>query len=218
AAVRELRAAADRAVRLSNQLLSLARAEPGEQAARFVDVDLAAMAFETGAEWVPRALASHVDLGFQRTDDSGDDEKLIVRGNPVLLREVIANLLDNALKYVPLARPDGARITVNVARGALEDGQPAAEIVVEDNGPGVPANQQADLFKRFFRGDAQSGNGVETGAGLGLAIVHDIIAMHGGTVSYEDASEGGSRFVVRVPLTARIEKPASETPAAASAH
>ena len=82
AAVRELRAAADRAVRLSNQLLSLARAEPGEQAARFVDVDLAAMAFETGAEWVPRALASHVDLGFQRTDDPGDDEKLVVRGNP----------------------------------------------------------------------------------------------------------------------------------------
>ena len=74
AAVRELRAAADRAVRLSNQLLSLARAEPGEQAARFVDVDLAAMAFETGAEWVPRALASHVDLGFQRSDDPGDDE------------------------------------------------------------------------------------------------------------------------------------------------
>ncbi|MCM3754902.1 HAMP domain-containing histidine kinase, partial [Bacillus licheniformis] len=189
AAVRELRAAADRAVRLSNQLLSLARAEPGEQTARFVDVDLAAMAFETGAEWVPRALASHVDLGFQRSDDPGDDEKLIVRGNPVLLREVIANLLDNALKYVPLARPDGARITVNVARAALEGNQPAAEIVVEDNGPGVPANQQADLFKRFFRGDAQSGNGVETGAGLGLAIVHDIITMHGGTVSYEDASE-----------------------------
>ena len=74
-AVRELRAAADRAVRLSNQLLSLARAEPGEQAARFVDVDLAAMAFETGAEWVPRALASHVDLGFQRSDEPGDDDE-----------------------------------------------------------------------------------------------------------------------------------------------
>ncbi|MFP3711200.1 histidine kinase, partial [Paraburkholderia sp. SIMBA_009] len=86
---------------------SLARAEPGEQAARFVDVDLAAMAFETGAEWVPRALASHVDLGFQRSDEPGEDETLNVRGNPVLLREVIANLLDNALKYVPLARPNG---------------------------------------------------------------------------------------------------------------
>ena len=69
AAVRELRAAADRAVRLSNQLLSLARAEPGEQAARFVNVDMAALAFDTGAEWVPRALTFHVDLGFQRLDD-----------------------------------------------------------------------------------------------------------------------------------------------------
>ncbi|OJA88500.1 sensor histidine kinase [Burkholderia ubonensis] len=219
-AVRELRAAADRAVRLSNQLLSLARAEPGEQAARFVDVDLAAMAFETGAEWVPRALAAHVDLGFQRSDEPRDDDQtLLVRGNPVLLREVIANLLDNALKYVPLARPHGARITVNVGRAMLEAGAPAAEIVVEDNGPGVPASQQADLFKRFFRGDAQSGSGVETGAGLGLAIVHDIIAMHGGSVSYADAPEGGSRFVVKVPLTAHAAQPASDAaPAAAPMH
>ncbi|KVR39667.1 sensor histidine kinase [Burkholderia ubonensis] len=219
-AVRELRAAADRAVRLSNQLLSLARAEPGEQAARFVDVDLAAMAFETGAEWVPRALAAHVDLGFQRSDEPRDDDQtLLVRGNPVLLREVIANLLDNALKYVPLARPHGARITVNVGRAMLDAGAPAAEIVVEDNGPGVPASQQADLFKRFFRGDAQSGSGVETGAGLGLAIVHDIIAMHGGSVSYADAPEGGSRFVVKVPLAAHAAQPASDAaPAAAPMH
>ncbi|KVC81478.1 histidine kinase [Burkholderia ubonensis] len=219
-AVRELRAAADRAVRLSNQLLSLARAEPGEQAARFVDVDLAAMAFETGAEWVPRALAAHVDLGFQRSDEPRDDDQtLLVRGNPVLLREVIANLLDNALKYVPLARPHGARITVNVGRATLDAGVPAAEIVVEDNGPGVPASQQADLFKRFFRGDAQSGNGVETGAGLGLAIVHDIIAMHGGSVSYADAPEGGSRFVVKVPLAAHAAQPASDAaPATAPMH
>ncbi|KWI86972.1 histidine kinase [Burkholderia ubonensis] len=219
-AVRELRAAADRAVRLSNQLLSLARAEPGEQAARFVDVDLAAMAFETGAEWVPRALAAHVDLGFQRSDEPRDDDQtLLVRGNPVLLREVIANLLDNALKYVPLARPHGARITVNVGRATLDAGTPAAEIVVEDNGPGVPASQQADLFKRFFRGDAQSGSGVETGAGLGLAIVHDIIVMHGGSVSYADAPEGGSRFVVKVPLAAHAAQPASDAaPAAAQMH
>ncbi|KVV47065.1 sensor histidine kinase [Burkholderia ubonensis] len=219
-AVRELRAAADRAVRLSNQLLSLARAEPGEQAARFVDVDLAAMAFETGAEWVPRALAAHVDLGFQRSDEPRDDDQtLLVRGNPVLLREVIANLLDNALKYVPLARPHGARITVNVGRAMLDSGAPAAEIVVEDNGPGVPANQQADLFKRFFRGDAQSGSGVETGAGLGLAIVHDIIVMHGGSVSYADAPEGGSRFVVKVPLAAHAAQPASDAaPATAPMH
>ncbi|KVE26603.1 histidine kinase [Burkholderia singularis] len=216
-AVRELRSAADRAVRLSNQLLSLARAEPGEQAARFVDVDLAGLAFETGAEWVPRALAAHVDFGFQRGDGRADDEPLVIRGNPVLLREVIANLLDNALKYVPLSRPAGARITVNVSRIEHGGDKPAAEIVVEDNGPGVPAGQQADLFKRFFRGDAQNGGGVESGAGLGLAIVHDIVAMHGGTVSYADAAGGGSRFIVRVPLAATPSVPSphvSESPAA----
>jgi signal transduction histidine kinase len=71
------------------------------------------------------------------------------------------------------------------------------EIVVEDNGPGVPADQQRDLFKRFFRGD---GHGVEGGAGLGLAIVHDIMVLHGGSVHYEDAAEGGARFIVRMPL------------------
>jgi signal transduction histidine kinase len=201
-AVRELRAAADRAVRLSNQLLSLARAEPGEQAARFVDIDMAALAFETGAEWVPRALASHVDLGFQRLDDPENDTPLMVRGNPVLLHEVIANLLDNALKYLPPARVVGGRITVTVSQ-ASADGMPMAEIIVEDNGRGVPASQQADLFKRFFRGDGQSESGVDSGAGLGLAIVHDIMTLHRGSVHYEDAPEGGARFIVRVPLTNR---------------
>jgi signal transduction histidine kinase len=199
AAVRELRAAADRAVRLSNQLLSLARAEPAEQAARFVNVDMAALAFDTGAEWVPRALTSHIDLGFQRLDDPTNDHPLIARGNPVLLHEVIANLLDNALKYVPPSRFDGGRITVTVSQTVIDDVR-MAEIVVEDNGAGVPHTQQADLFKRFFRGDGQSDNGVDGGAGLGLAIVHDIMALHHGSVHYEDALEGGARFIVRIPL------------------
>jgi signal transduction histidine kinase len=77
-----------------------------------------------------------------------------------------------------------------------------AEIIVEDNGPGVPLNQQADLFKRFFRGDGQSESGVDSGAGLGLAIVHDIMVLHHGSVHYEDAPDGGARFIVRIPLTA----------------
>ncbi|MEW9581220.1 sensor histidine kinase N-terminal domain-containing protein [Paraburkholderia sp. DGU8] len=222
AAVLELRAAADRAVRLSNQLLSLARAEPNEQAARFVNVDMSALAFDTGAEWVPRALTFHVDLGFQRLDDPGNYEPLIARGNPVLLHEVIANLLDNALKYVPPSRVNGGRITVTVSQTVI-DTLRMAEIVVEDNGPGVPRAQQADLFKRFFRGDGQSEAGVETGAGLGLAIVHDIMALHRGSVHYEDAPEGGARFIVRIPLVpidVQSDPPTAEPsrPAKKSAH
>jgi signal transduction histidine kinase len=198
-AVKELRASADRAVRLSNQLLSLARAEPGEQAARFTDFDYANLAFETGAEWVPRALAVGIDMGFQRLDDPDNEHPLIVRGNLVLVREVIGNLIDNALKYVPTSRAEGARVTVTVTQTVDEEGRKMGEIVVEDNGPGVPLEQQPDLFKRFFRGD---GHGVEGGAGLGLAIVHDIMVLHNGSVHYEDAPapEGGARFIVRMPL------------------
>lgn len=170
---------------------------------------MAALAFETGAEWVPRALASHVDLGFQRLDDPENDTPLMVRGNPVLLHEVIANLLDNALKYVPPARADGGRITVTVTE-SLADGVPMAEIIVEDNGRGVPQAQQADLFKRFFRGDGQTESGVDSGAGLGLAIVHDIMTLHRGSVHYEDAPEGGARFIVRVPLANRPAAGAKE--------
>lgn len=202
-AVKELRASADRAVRLSNQLL--ARAEPGEQAARFSDFDLAALAFDTGAEWVPRALAAHVDLGFQRLDDPENEHPLIVRGNVVLAREVLANLIDNALKYIPPFRIEGARITMSVTEWSDANGRRFGEVVVEDNGPGVPPDQQGDLFKRFFRGDGQN---VEGGAGLGLAIVHDIMVLHGGTVHYEDAPEGGARFIVRMPL--KEDKPAAE--------
>ncbi|MGN6231270.1 MAG: sensor histidine kinase [Trinickia sp.] len=217
-AVRELRAAADRAVRLSNQLLSLARAEPGAQTARFTELDIAALAFETGAEWVPRALAAHVDLGFQRLDGPSNDKPLVVRGNPVLLREVIANLLDNALKYLPSARLDGANVTVTVSETADEHGTRLAEIAVEDNGSGVPPGLQADLFKRFFRGDRQdtADASVEAGAGLGLAIVHDIMNLHGGSVRYEDAGGGGARFVLRVPLAsaAQMSRSAEQAPPA----
>ncbi|MCF7694616.1 MULTISPECIES: sensor histidine kinase [Mycetohabitans] len=219
-ALHELRTSADRAVRLSNQLLSLARAEPEEQNARFVDIDLTELAFDTGAEWVPRALAAQLDLGFH-SDPPPDGKPLIVRGNPVLLREVIGNLIDNALKYVPPTRPSGGgtvTVTVTVGRvdalchdaGLADDRASAAveptdlrgwaEVVVEDNGPGVPKALHADLFKRFFRGDAQTGSEGPTGAGLGLAIVRDIIALHGGSVHYEDAPDGGARFIVRLPL------------------
>jgi signal transduction histidine kinase len=203
-AVKELRDSANRAVRLSNQLLSLARAEPGEHMAQFTRVDLALLAFDTGAESVPRALAQEVDMGFQRHDTppselgEADHSPLHVLGNAVLLREALANLIDNALKYAVPGDYDGGRITLSV--GALRSAQqaPQVELVVEDNGPGVPREMRPDLFKRFFRGDAHTS--VASGAGLGLAIVRDIAVLHGGDIFYEDAPHGGSRFVIRLPL------------------
>ncbi|KAG0164909.1 hypothetical protein DFQ30_009233 [Apophysomyces sp. BC1015] len=175
-ALHDLRSSADRAVRLSNQLLSLARAEPEEQTARFVNIDLTELAFDAGAEWVPRALAAQLDLGFHH-DPPVDGMPLIVRGNP------------------HNGAPDELH---GVGRPAVRGG---VELIVEDNGPGVPKALHADLFKRFFRGDAPSGSEGPSGAGLGLAIVRDIIVLHGGTVHYEDGHDGGSRFIVRLPLS-----------------
>ena len=75
-----------------------------------------------------------------------------------------------------------------------------AEIVVEDNGPGRAARPASGSLQAFLSRRRPKRNGVESGAGLGLAIVHDIMALHRGSVHYEDAPEGGARFIVRIPL------------------
>ncbi len=269
AAVLEVRLAADRAVRLSNQLLSLARAEPGEHVANFVCVDVAALVFETGAEWVPRALSKGVDMGFQRHDvltlisgrhlieqdseleldlgfthpvevddedetawteadtedyEQGSGSPLYVNGHPVLLREAVTNLIDNALKYATPRSGEAVRITLSIGRTPLAaepDLRPGTErhidLIIEDNGPGVSTELQRDLFKRFFRGDISRNlaGGSSQGAGLGLAIVRNIAVLHGGEIFYESASGGGSRFVIRLPLLNAVQiaqaKKAEET-------
>ncbi|RZT38368.1 signal transduction histidine kinase [Cupriavidus agavae] len=190
-ALREVQTAADRAVRLSNQLLSLARAEPGLSLERLGPVehfDLAELAFEVGAEWVPQALARRVDLGFEvlpgPTFTGG--APAMVRGNRLLMREALSNLVDNAVKYVPA----GGRITVR-AGGEAMGHRGMAVVMVEDNGPGIALARREEVFKRFFRGDhtpgAQPVQAAPSGAGLGLAIVHEIVTLHQGTIRIEDA-------------------------------
>ena len=202
-ALREVQTAADRAVRLSNQLLSLARAEPGLSLERLGPVehfDLAEMAFEIGAEWVPQALARRVDLGFEvlpgPTFTGG--APAVVRGNRLLMREALSNLIDNAVKYVPA----GGRITVR-AGGETLGHRGMAVVMIEDNGPGIPATRREEVFKRFFRGDhtpgAQPAQAAPSGAGLGLAIVHEIVTLHQGTIRIEDVpAPAGSRTALAV--------------------
>lgn len=215
-ALRELQSAADRAVRLSNQLLSLARAEPGLSLERLGPIehfDLATLAFETGAEWVPQALARHIDLGFETLPGptfTGAAPSM-VRGNRLLLREALNNLIDNAVKYVPA----GGRITVRAGGEAIGH-RGMAVVMVEDNGPGIAPARREEVFKRFFRGDHVPGRSPEAtpgGAGLGLAIVHEIISLHHGSISIEDVPAAESphadgqgrasmRFVIRIPCEA----------------
>lgn len=185
-AMRQAVASLDRTTRLSNQLLLLARAEAETDAvAPFVQLDLRALAFDAGAEWLPRALARGADLGF---DDPG--RAVPVTGDPILLAELVNNLVDNALRYGGAAPV----ITIGVVPG---DDHRAPMLYVEDDGPGIAPAAQDRLFQRFHRLPGSAGEG----SGLGLAIVREIAHAHGAEVTLESpAATRGARFCVRFPL------------------
>jgi two-component system sensor histidine kinase TctE len=143
-------------------------------------VDLAALAREVAREWAARALAQGMDLGYE-----GDDY-LTVQGHPLLLREALSNLIDNALHYAGA----GATVTVRVNAGADR----WATLLVEDDGPGVPAAHLPDLFARFWRGSDKPG-----GCGLGLSIVEEIALRHGGQTVAENVAPHGLRVGLRLP-------------------
>lgn len=177
----QLKASVDRTARLSSQLLLLARAEPGGAQAERVPVDLRALACEVGAAWVPRALDSGRDLGF-----SAEAGVVPVVGDRLLLGELLGNLIDNALKY------GGPDVTVRVVPGDAASGP---ELIVEDDGGGIPERERERVFERFHRVPGTGGDG----SGLGLAIVREIAHGHGATVELESAAEGGVRVRVRFP-------------------
>lgn len=117
-------------------------------------------------------------------------EPLVIEADPDRLRQVIWNLLDNALRYAGA----GCRIAV-----ALRRHQEVAAIEVADNGPGIPTEHEQRVFDRFYRVDA-SRNRATGGAGLGLAIVKHIVEAHGGSVSLENRPGAGARFTIVLPL------------------
>jgi two-component system sensor histidine kinase TctE len=178
---------ATRSAHLVNQLLTLARAEPESASAQGRSrVDLARMASEVTAEWVPRARQAGIDLGIDET--LRDDGSAVVTGNPLLLREAIANLIDNALRYAGR----GSTVTVR-ARTLGHD----VLLEVEDNGPGIPPADRARVFERFARATLQG-----DGCGLGLAIVKEIAERHAGHVALEGAVPRGLRVLVTLPRLA----------------
>jgi hypothetical protein len=118
-----------------------------------------------------------------------DTEPVLVRGDERDLERVVVELLANALKSTPA----GGRVTVELTREG-----PDAVIVVEDNGPGIAADEQAEVFDRFFQASAH----VVPETGIGLAIVHSVVAAHGGSVGVASAPAQGARFEVRLPLAA----------------
>ena len=120
------------------------------------------------------------------------DKRALVTGDPHQLHQVFANLIGNALVHTPPAAP----IDVHVSHDETD-----VTVEVRDHGPGLPAGDPQQLFKRFWRAEAGRRRG-RAGAGLGLAIVGEIVDAHGGRVEAVNAKDGGARFVVRLPRAA----------------
>jgi signal transduction histidine kinase len=172
--VRLMLSATERMIRQTNQLLSLARAEPHHfEKARLEPLALDALVAEAVQGFVDQATLKSIDIGF-------DLQAATITGDRFLLRDLIDNLIDNAIRYTP---PRGA-VTVTVRPGLL---------TVEDNGPGIPPARREQVFNRYVRLDDKS-----HGSGLGLAIVRDIAVVHGaGLVISAPESGRGALFTVK---------------------
>lgn len=190
----QVHSATVRTARLANQLLALARAEPGGyRPEALTAVDLKQVVENTADEWVHRALQRDIDLGFDLTSAT-------VAGDGFLLREALVNLIHNALEYTPA----GGHVTVR--SGVLSGGRPFLE--VEDDGPGISPEERKRVFDRFYRPPGTAG----TGSGLGLSIVREIAAAHGADITVTDGGANGSgshgcRIALTFPAMPADQKP-----------
>jgi two-component system, OmpR family, sensor kinase len=167
---------------LVEDLLTLARLDE-VRAPRREPVDLGDLAEDAVAD--ARVVDPDRPIALEVDDDA------VVQGDPDQLRQVLGNLVRNALVHTP----PGTAVEVDVRR----DGE-QAQLEVRDHGRGLPPGDPQALFDRFWRAEGGRERG-RAGAGLGLAIVAGIVAHHGGTVHAGDAPDGGASFVVRLPLS-----------------
>jgi heavy metal sensor kinase len=168
-----------RLVRLTSNLLYSAHAEAGREVAR-QSVDLDALCLEVARQ--ARPLRPEVALRM------GEEDQVTVVGDRDLLKQLVLNLVDNALKYTP----EGGTVTLSLRK----EGE-MAKVVVEDNGPGIPPEQLPHIFERMYR--AENGRRRTSGAGLGLAISRWIASAHGGTIEVESEVGKGSKFTLTLP-------------------
>ncbi len=179
AAREALAAGIERASRLVEQLLALARSEP-TAAVVFERVDLAEIARRAVAETVPFASGRRVEFELVA------DAPVPVVGDALSLGLLVRNLADNAARYAP---PD-SHVTLHIG---IDDG--AATLRIDDAGPGIPEADRARVFDRFYR----RAGAVEAGSGLGLAIVKGVAEAHGATVALSQSPASGLRVTVRFP-------------------
>jgi signal transduction histidine kinase len=182
-AAEALAAGVERASRLVEQLLTLARNEPGAKARPLQTVDLSEVVRQGLADVGPMAAQRGTTLEFEAPGP------VQVMGDATALTALARNLADNAVRY----SPEGARVAVRVEPLS---GQ-GAQLVVDDSGPGVPAEERERVFDRFWRREATAA--ATSGTGLGLAIVKSVAERHGARVQLEESPLGGLRVEVVFP-------------------
>jgi two-component system sensor histidine kinase TctE len=181
-----------RATHTVNQLLSLARAESGGAGITRQTCDLVSITMEVIQDSLPRAMEKRIDLGYEGVELGSHGVTIL--GNDTLIKELIRNLIDNAINYTP-STPDSPGI---VTARVLSDGFSQVVVLqVEDNGPGIPATERELVFQPFYRA---LGNEAD-GSGLGLPIVVEIVQKHDAVLELEDAQPGkpmpGAKFTIR---------------------
>ena len=180
-AIARLLSGIDRATRLVEQLLVLARQEASAAGGAVQPVSLAHQAALAVTDAAATARARGVDIGLERADE----DRII--GNAEALAILLRNLLDNAIRYAP---PSG-RVDVEIVAAGGD-----VVLTVEDSGPGIEPDHRERVLDRFYRVSGADG----TGSGLGLAIVKSIAALHAATVTLDDSPRlGGLRVAVRFP-------------------
>jgi two-component system sensor histidine kinase TctE len=171
----------ERMARQANQLLALARSEPGDfERDRLERLSMDELVTESVQNFVDQATKKNIDIGF-------DLRPTYVDGDRFLLRDLIDNLVDNAIRY----SPEGSVVTVSCIQ---EYG--FGVLTVEDDGPGIQDNEKEKIFSRFYRLDQS-----QPGSGLGLAIVRDIVKDHDAVIEVRSGENGhGTVFIIRFPV------------------
>jgi heavy metal sensor kinase len=172
-------------VKIVQSLLTLSRLDTGNAQTENVKFDLAELASNTAEQFVPVASEKQLSLSYHLP------EPVEIQGDRVRLKQVIVNLLDNAIKYTPSGRKVDLRVEARDKRACL---------TVSDNGGGIPESELPYVFDRFFRGTYTRMQSPD-GTGLGLSIVQSVCTAHGGDVTVENLKTGGCRFQVVLPLT-----------------
>jgi len=190
---------ANRLTRLIDDLLLLSTLDSGRVRLELQPVSLRVAVQEVAEDFQGRARARGVAL------DNTVPGELLVRADPDRLRQVLANLVDNAIKY---GRDDG-----QVILGGMPAGDGQVEVSVHDDGPGLSAEAQPRIFERFYRVD-KARSREQGGTGLGLAIVKHVVQAHGGEVRVESRPGSGTTFFFTLPAEARTAVGSAHSPAA----